>query len=82
MGSMNEEDFEQKRAEQDQVDRAVAILMEHFDSVQIFVTRNTGPSTRHISIGSGNWFSRYGQVVDWLQWIAKQPPDAGHKEEL
>lgn len=44
-------------------------LGEHFDSVQIFCTRHeSGESdgTRHIQMGIGNWFARYGHVVNWL----------------
>ena len=49
------------------VQRATAQLMEHFDSVQIFVTKNCGKgSTLSMKYGDGNWFSRYGQVRLWL----------------
>ena len=44
-------------------------LAEHFDSVQIFVTRcEEGQlgGTIHISLGSGNWFCRYGQTRQWV----------------
>lgn len=50
------------------VKKHVQQLMEHFDSVQIFVTRSE-PSldgTAHCSQGGGNWFARYGQVHSWL----------------
>lgn len=49
------------------VDGAVAALMEHFDTVQVFVTRYTGvEGTVNINTGSGNWFARRGQVEAWL----------------
>ena len=43
-------------------------LMEHFDSVQIFATKYEGEKevTRNIANGKGNWFSRIGQITDWL----------------
>ena len=43
-------------------------LIEHFDSVQIFVTRSEPEKdgTIHIARGTGNWFARYGQVAAWL----------------
>jgi len=46
---------------------AVAKLMEHFETVQIFVTRHdshvgTGACTR----GDGNFYARMGQVRDWI----------------
>lgn len=43
-------------------------LMEHFDTVQIFATRNC-PSeggTVDCQMGKGNWFARYGQIGLWL----------------
>lgn len=44
-------------------------LREHFDCVQLFVTRyepNQNGGTTNIHYGSGNWFARYGQVGEWL----------------
>lgn len=42
-------------------------LLEHFDSVQIFVTRNAPEEDGAVRIeyGGGNWFTRYGQVSAW-----------------
>lgn len=52
------------------VERAVEQLGEHFDSVQVFVTKydpNSGdPITIELFNGSGNWLTRYGQVKDWV----------------
>lgn len=47
---------------------AAGQLMEHFDTVQIFVTRqNEGAEgTVNANWGAGNWFARYGQVRGWL----------------
>lgn len=48
---------------------AVAHLREHFDSVQIVVTRyNTAPSGGTVIRykGSGNYYARIGSVTDWL----------------
>jgi hypothetical protein len=50
------------------VKKACQTLMEHFDSVQIFVTRHEpyeSEGTVNISYGDGNWFTRYGQVKEW-----------------
>lgn len=43
-------------------------LMEHFDSVRIFVTRHSSAEdgTINCSWGEGNWFASYGQISDWL----------------
>jgi hypothetical protein len=45
-----------------------AALSEHFDSVQIFVTRRNpeGTGTVNARWGSGDWFARYGHVKWWL----------------
>lgn len=52
------------------VREAIDRLMEHFDSVQIFATRyesdNDG-NTVSVKMGSGNWFSRYGVIHEWLE---------------
>ena len=51
------------------VRRAVLSLGEHFDPVQIFVTRSEECGkqlTTNINLGSGNWFARYGQVKEWV----------------
>lgn len=53
----------------ERVKGAAESLGEHFDSVQIFVTRHE-PSiedgTINIAWSAGNWFTRYGQVREWL----------------
>lgn len=44
-------------------------LMEHFDTVQIFVTRHepaTLNGTVRADLGGGNWYARYGQAKEWL----------------
>lgn len=58
-----------KDADEDRVQQAVNILIEHFDSVQIFVSRcESGEldGTVTVAKGSGNWFARYGQVAQWV----------------
>ncbi len=47
-----------------------AQLGEHFESVQIFVTKTTDVEdggTVRVNYGSGNWFARLGQVYHWLE---------------
>jgi hypothetical protein len=69
------DDVEDGRSDDEKlIDRHLAMLMEHFDAVQIFCTRNVpdasepggGGVTFNFARGLGNWFSRYGHVVDWL----------------
>lgn len=62
---------EEKQADADVaiVKRHVAELGEHFDSVQIFVTRFEAGVEQHtvsVQLGSGNWFARMGHIRDWL----------------
>lgn len=53
------------------VQKHIAQLSEHFDSVQIFVTRHDGESgsTLGVNLGEGNWYARRGHVEDWLTAI-------------
>lgn len=49
------------------VDSHIAQLAEHFDTIQIFVTkREDDASTSALSRGIGNWYARYGQVQIWV----------------
>lgn len=46
---------------------AAKSLAEHFDAVEIFVSRHDGSGgTRTIAKGSGNWHARLGIVREWL----------------
>ena len=58
---MNDED-------QRRVQAALDALGEHFDSVMIFVTLHTSTEdgTEAYAKGIGNWYARYGQVVEWV----------------
>jgi len=46
--------------------RAAEALGEHYDAVHIFASRQDDDGTMSASWGVGNWFTRYGQVRDWL----------------
>lgn len=48
------------------VEKAVQDLCEHFDSVQIYATSQTEKGALKFSWGAGNWFTRYGQVKEWI----------------
>ena len=51
-----------------QVRKAVAVLLEHFDAVQILVS-GTHPKggTSFVYEGGGNWFARQGMAHDFIQ---------------
>lgn len=42
-------------------------LIQHFDTVQIFVTRHEGEGTVRGNWGNGNWYARFGQVSLWVK---------------
>ena len=70
---------EPKDADTEMVERHVRELGEHFDSVQILVSRHepeTEDGTISISNGSGNWFARYGQTREWLIKAEERTRDA------
>ncbi len=50
----------------DRVKRAAETLGEYFDAVHIFATRLDGTEAVNISYGTGNFFSRYGQIRLWV----------------
>ena len=52
-----------------------AKLLEHFDTVQIFVTKHDGQKddTEAIRVGGGNFYARCGQVRQWLAAMEQQP---------
>jgi len=53
----------------DLVDQKCSELMEHFDAVQIFVSRHEGgaESTASYECGMGNIYTRQGQIDEWLR---------------
>lgn len=57
--------------EKELLDKHLAQISEHFDTVQIFVTKHT-PATERTGgrvLGSGNWFARYGQIMEWVAGV-------------
>lgn len=60
------DDSEEKSLEV--VKRASDGLLEHFDTVQIFVSRYSPEiGTETVHWGGGDWFSRYGLIKDWIR---------------
>jgi hypothetical protein len=68
-------DYEDGNEDLAKLRNAAAQLMEHFDTVQIFVTRHVDYETGTIAaqFGDGNWYARRGQIGNW---IVKQDADA------
>lgn len=50
------------------VTQAVESLGEHFDSVEIFVSSHRPDlgGSRALNRGCGNWYTRYGQITEWI----------------
>lgn len=66
------------------VEAAAVALGEHFDSVHIFATRHEqgqAEGTINVSFGAGNWFTRYGQIKEWLVKTDERTRLAVQKEE-
>jgi hypothetical protein len=50
------------------VKKHTAQLMEHFDTVQIFVTKHEpNAGTINCQLGMGNWYARYGLIKAWCK---------------
>lgn len=66
------DDLEDERGDDDRIlERHLAALMEHFDAVQIFVTRVQRSPDGDSEVpawtsGRGNWYARYGQIQQWM----------------
>lgn len=60
-----------EKADMERIQKALDILSEHFDSVQIFASRHE-PATEDGTIaatrGFGNWYARYGQIAQWMDY--------------
>lgn len=64
----NERELSQSDKDMAIIQHHADILRTHFDSVQIFVTRqdDTIKQTVTANAGSGNWYARYGNVKAWI----------------
>jgi len=72
-----------EEADMEKVQKSVDGLMEHFDTVQIFVTRldSERDGTVNVNIGAGNWFARFGQVCEWTTKQNERTRDNVRKED-
>lgn len=67
----------------DRLQKVVDGLMEHFDTVQVFVTRHEHEreGTVNANLGEGNWFARYGQVCEWATKQNERTRDNVRRED-
>lgn len=80
---MSEE--EEQKANLAIVQEHVDKLGEHFDTVQIYVTRyesHKEGGTVNINLGTGNWFTRFGQVKEWAVRVDEDTRVNRRKDEL
>lgn len=73
--SSNERDEDLAR-----LDKHVNQLAEHYDSVQIFVTRMDGANDQTMTAnrGAGNWCARFGQISEWVIYEQERIRVAAH----
>lgn len=64
----------QQSTDEKQLNKALDVLREYFDTVQVFATRHEASQdgTLHFDCGFGNYYARLGQLDIWL----KQQRDA------
>lgn len=75
---------EQREADLEILKRHCQGLGEHFETVQIFVSRHMPAEldgTRSMNYGSGNWFARYGQVSLWMTQSKEREREHIRREE-
>lgn len=68
---MSEDESNIRKDDVERVKRYVTQLGEHFECVQIFVSRHIPAEldgTISTNQGSGNWFARYGQIREWITY--------------
>lgn len=60
---------EEKDVDLERVQAAINLLSEHFDTVQVFCTRHEPgelDGTVNVNLGAGNYYTRSGQIREWL----------------
>lgn len=68
----DQSDSEQPESPEDRdmaiLDKHCILLSEHFDNIQIIVTRRDPDSdqTMKANRGYGNWYANYGAVKEWV----------------
>lgn len=64
------------------VDAALASIIEHADSVRIFVTVHDGANdrTKSFSRGRGNFYAQFGSVQEWMIATDQQARNEESKE--
>jgi hypothetical protein len=77
---MYEQEYNSEEEDMQIIMNHCAQLSEHFETVQIFVTKlcKKEDGTINAQYGEGNWFARYGQI---RQWVIKEEKSFKNIEE-
>lgn len=81
---MTDPEDQMREADWGRVEKALDVLSEHFDAVQIFASRcESGElnGTIRVERGSGNWFARYGQIRSWVIRMDEQEREAQRQDD-
>lgn len=82
--SQSERDRAEDAAEQESVGAVAKQLGERFDAVVVMASRHDGQGTRTVIKGSGNWHTRLGLAVEFMeatrQQIREEAKELFHKE--
>lgn len=68
--------------EADRLEKAINVLSEHYDTVQIFCTRHEpsiADGTLSFTAGIGNFYARIGQVAFWMDEQSNRSMDQGQE---
>lgn len=63
--SEQEDDDDMRDVDDKVLNRALVVLSEQFETVQIFVTKQSNGEIQDRATGSGNFLARKGQVHEW-----------------
>lgn len=74
---------ENEKADLEIIQRAIDMLGDRFDTIQIFTTRyeseNDG-GTINVQKGTGNWFARYGHVKTWIEKVDEDSRERARRD--
>jgi len=78
-------DDEIRQHDKEIVGKAIADLMKHFDTVQVFATRVEVQDGKKVTVGAaygdGNWYARTGQVRSWIDTYGWEDPELTEDED-
>jgi hypothetical protein len=61
--------------------KAADALAEHFSTVQIIATVEDADIATPFNSGRGNWYARYGSVIEWVMYSEDQMLNNGQEDD-